>query len=208
MEPKLKLWFAPRTRAVRIVWLLEELGLPYELERVTFEPTSDTFFQQATPTGKLPTLEDGDVVMCESGAITEYLVERHGQGRLAPAVGDVRRAAYLQWLHFAESTAFPPIGIVIWLTRYRSDGDDACIAQVVADARERAASGFDHLEREFGPGPWLLGESFTAADVMLGFTLTAASLVGVLDPVRQPKTAAYLGRLQERPAYRQAAGLE
>ncbi len=89
----LKLYYAPRTRAARILWLLEELGLPHELERVEFLPTSDTFFQQNTPTGKLPTLEDGDVLLCESGAIVEYILERYGEGRLAPAEDPRRRPA-------------------------------------------------------------------------------------------------------------------
>jgi glutathione S-transferase len=201
----MKLWFAPRTRAVRIAWLLEELGLDCALERVAFQPTADRFFQQATPTGKLPTLEDDGVVLCESGAICEYLVERYGGGRLAPPVGSPERAAYLQWLHYAEATAFPPLGIVVWLTRYRADGD--AYAGLIADARERAASGLDFLERSLADGrTWLVGDDFTAADVMMGFTLAAAQLLGVLGP-RHPHTGAYLERLQARPAFRKAAAL-
>jgi glutathione S-transferase len=193
----LKLYYAPRTRAARILWLLEELGLPYQLETVEFRPTSDTFFQQQTPTGKLPTIEDGDLVMCESGAIVEYLLERYGEGRLAPAAGAPERARYLQWLHYAESTAFPPLGNLVWLTRYREGaGADAAL---LADARKRAASGLDFLERQLGPGPYLLGEAFTAADVMMGFTLIAARLLGVLDE-RFPAVSAYLDRLMQRPA--------
>jgi len=193
----IKLYYAPRTRAARILWLLEELGLPYELESVEFLPTTDTFFQQKTPTGKLPTIEDGAVVMCESGAIVEYILERYGQGRLAPAIGTPERARFLQWLHYAESTAFPPLGIVVWLTRYReaAAADDA----LLADARKRAASGLGFLERELGQGPYLLGEAFSAADVMMGFTLMAARLLGVLDS-RFPGLGAYLDRLQQRPA--------
>jgi glutathione S-transferase len=199
----MKLWFAPRTRAVRIAWLLEEL---YELERVEFLPTSDRFFQQPTPTGKLPTFEDDGVVMCESGAICEYLIERHDEGRLAPAVGAPERAAYLQWLHYAEATAFPPVGIVVWLTRYRGDGD--AYADLIADARGRAASGFDFLETSLADGRrWLVGDDFTAADVMMGFTLTAAQLLGILES-RHQLTLAYVARLQERPAFQKAAALE
>lgn len=173
---------------------------------MAFEPTSDRFFQQDTPTGKLPTLEDDGVVLCESGAICEYLVERYGEGRLAPAVGASQRGAYLQWLHWAEATAFPPLGIVVWLTRYREGGD--AHADLVADARERAASGFDFLERALADDrPWIAGETFTAADVMMGFTLTAARLLGALGE-RHPRGVAYLERLQARPAYRKAAALE
>ena len=192
----LKLYYAPRTRSARILWLLEELGLPYELERGEFVPPVKKFFAQQTPTGKYPTIEDGDVVMCESGAIVEYILERYGDGRLAPAPGAPDRAAFLQWLHYAESTAFPPVGIVVWLSRYRegADGDS-----LLEDARERAASGLDFLERELGGRTWLLGEEFSAADVMMGFTLIAAMSVGVLSD-RHPRLQAYVGRLSARPA--------
>ncbi len=195
----LKLWYAPRTRAMRIVWLLEELGLPYTLERVEFTPTTNEFFIQKSPLGKLPTLEDGDLVMCESGAIVEYVLERYGNGRLAPSVGSAARAAFLQWLHFAESTAFPPLGFVIWLTRYR--GDSGQYETLIADSRARAASGFDFVQRQLGQKAWLLGDEFSAADVMMGFTLAAAQALGVLDD-RFGSLKAYLARLQARPAFR------
>ena len=198
----LKLHFAPNSRAVRILWLLEELGLPYELERVAFEPTARAFFVQKTPFGKLPVIEDGDVVMGESGAIVEYLLERHGAGRLAPPPGSPLRPAFLQWLHFAESTAYPPLGIVVWLTVYRDDADRH--PGIIEDARERAASGFAHLEKEIGERTWLLGDEFSAADVMMGFTLVAARALGVLD-ARYPKLAEYLARLEARPAFQRAA---
>ena len=200
----IKLWFAPRTRAVRIAWLLEELALPYELERVEFEPTATAFFAQKTPLGKLPVIEDDGIVLGESGAIIEYILEQYGSGRLAPGVGSPDRALYLQWLHFAESTAFPPLGIVIWLTLYRTDA--ASHPELVQDAVGRAASGLEFLEKHFGSGPWLLGEDFSAADIMMGFTLLAAQTVGVLDG-RFPVTSAYLGRLLERPALQKALTL-
>ena len=193
----MKLYYAPRTRAVRVVWLLEELGLPYALERVEFQPPARKFFVQRSPRGKIPTLEDGDVTMCESGAIVEYVLERYGNGRLAPPIGSQRRAAYLQWLHFAESTAFPPLGIVVWLVLYRRNAPDE--AKLVADARERAAAGFEFLERELGTNTYLLGDEFSAADIMMGFTLVAAQQLGVLDD-RFPGLTRYLSRLLERPA--------
>jgi len=192
----IKLYHSGRTRSVRVLWLLEELGLPYELERVEFFPTSDAFFQQKTPTGKLPTIEDGDVVMCESGAIVEYILECYGEGRLAPPVGTPLRAQFLQWLHYAEGTAFPPLGIVIWLTRYRDDSGEH--ETLIADARTRAAGGLAFLERELGDKKYLLGDDFSAADIMMGFTLVAAQLIGVLDD-RHPVLQAYTARLQARP---------
>lgn len=199
------LYFAPLTRAVRVAWLLEELGLPYVLERVEFLPTANRFFVQKTPTGKLPTIEDDGVVLCESGAIVEYLVERYGEGRLAPPVGNPGRAAYLQWLHFAESTAFPPLGILAWLTRYRKDAESH--ADLIADTRARALSAFEQVEKQLGADGYILGDEFSAADVMLGFTLAAAQMLGVLDD-SLPKTSAYLARLWSRPALQKVAALK
>ena len=193
----LKLYFAPRTRSVRVAWLLEELELSYELEHVTFVPPAKTFFGQATPTGKLPTLEDGDVVMSESGAIVEYVLEKYAAGRLAPAPGTRERAEFLQWLHFAESTAFPPLGILVWLTVYREDAADH--PALIDDARGRARRSFEVLESQIGDTGYLVGGEFTAADIMMGFTLVAAQQLGALD-ADMPRLAAYVPRLLSRKA--------
>lgn len=193
----LKLYAAPRTRAVRIVWLLEELALPYELEVVPFQPTSSTFFIQKTPTGKIPTLEDGDVLMCESGAMIEYILERYGDGRLAPPVGRPERGQYLQWLHYAESTAFSPLGVVIWLTVYRQDATDH--PDLVTDAKDRAGKAFAFVDRELKGRTYLVGDEFSAADIMMGFTLFAAQTLGIL--ADYPDLQAYLRRITARPAF-------
>jgi glutathione S-transferase len=143
--------------------------------------------------------------MCESGAIVEYILEQYGEGRLSPPIHSPKRAEFLQGLHFAESTAFPPLGIVVWLTVYRDDA--AGHPEVVADARARATAGLDFLERGLGENLYVLGDRFSAADVMLGFTLAAARLLGFLSD-RHPRTNAYLDRLESRPAYQKAASLE
>lgn len=199
----LKLYFAPRTRAVRVRWLLEELGLPYELQTVTFKPTSDQFFIQDTPTGKIPTLVDGDLVMAESGAIIEYLVERYGEGRLAPARGSDDWARFLQWLHFSESTAFAPIGVYVWLAFYRRDAAEH--PGLVGDAKLRAITTLGQVEKELAGRAYLLGEEFGAADVMMGFTLIAAESLGLLGEV-SPGLRSYLKRLRERPALQRSLG--
>ena len=196
----MKLYAAPRTRAVRVAWLLEELQLEYELQHVTFKPTSSAFFIQDTPTGKVPTLEDGDVVMCESGAIMQYLLGRYGNGQLQPDPLDAAHAAYLQWLHFSESTAFPPVGIVVWLTVYRDDATEH--PQLVEDARGRARTAFRQLEQHLAATEYLAGDLFTAADISMGFTLVAASMFQLLDDL--PHTNAYLARLMEREACKTA----
>src|SRR5262245_54539345 len=117
------LYYAPRTRAVRVRWLLEELGLPYELRRVTFVAPSGGFFAQATPSGKLPVIEDGEITIAESGAILEYVLERYGGGRLAPPPGSPARGRYLQWLHFAEGTLSVPLSTILWHLLYKGDAD-------------------------------------------------------------------------------------
>ena len=196
----LKLYFAPRTRAVRIRWLLEELGIPHELERVEFRP-QPTPFAQATPSGKIPVLVDGDVVIGESGAILEYVLETHGNGRLAPAIGSRQRGEFLQWVHFAESTAFAPLGVLIWHGMYRGDADR--VPEAIDAARERAHSALAVLERHLSTREHLLGAEFSAADIMVGFTVAAAQFLGLLDS-RYPFTAAYLGRLVGRSAFQRA----
>jgi len=192
------LYYSPRTRAVRIRWLLEELGVPYDLKRVEFRPPTGGFFSQATPGGKFPVIEDGDVVVSESGAIVEYLCERFDDGRLAPPVGSPLRPRWLQWVHFAEATAFPPIGTIVWHRLYKRDVDT--LPTVIADATERARRTLAVVEEAVSDREFLLGDGFSAADVMMGFTLVAAQVVGVLDETL-PRLVAYLGRLASRSAF-------
>ena len=192
----LKIYHAARTRSIRILWLLEELGLPYAIEKIAFAPQPQPF-AQATPFGKVPALEDGNVTMFESGAMVEYLLERYGNGRLAPAIGHPDRAAYLQWLHFSESTAFAPVSIVVWMKIYRKDAEQN--AALIADAQVRAAVAFEFLERHMGAHDYLLASGFSAADIMLGFTLNAARTFGIIDE-RFDKLDAYSQRLAARPA--------
>lgn len=188
---------APMTRSTRVVWLLEELGLAYDLRRVEFKPPKDGFFSQQTPLGKLPVIEDDGVPICESGAILEYVLERYGEGRLAPPVGTALRGVYLQWIHHAEGTLYPPLGTMVFHTFYRQDASE--LPSVMDDARGRAGSALDFLAEQM-KGPFVLGEHFSAADIMLGFTLVVAQVTSML-PGRWPELVAYLERLQERPAY-------
>jgi glutathione S-transferase len=193
------LYHAPRTRSLRIVWLLEELGIPYALKTVGFAPPARPFSQQ-TPTGKFPTLADGDVTIFESAAIGEYLVERYGDGRLAPAVGAPARAAYLQWMHFAES-AFIPLGNIAWHTLFKHDADE--LPGAIEDYRGWARAGFEVIERGLAGKPYLLGAELSAADVMMGYTVLCARWFGMLGE-EYPNLNAYLDRLQQRPAFAKA----
>ena len=142
----LKLYAAPRTRSLRVAWLLEELGTEYEVILSDFVPTRSRFFIQQTPTGKFPTIDDDGFILFESGAIVEYLLEKHGETTLVPAPGSREKGEWLQWVHFADGTAFPPLGIVIWLAVYRDDADQH--PALIEDARQRARTAFELLERQ------------------------------------------------------------
>ena len=192
------LYFAPRTRSIRVRWLLEELGLPYVLRRVTFKPPQEKVFAQDTPLGRLPVIEDGEMTMCESGAIIEYVLERYGNGRLAPPIGSPLRGEFLQWMYFAEASAFPPLGVIVRHALYKGDADK--VAGAISDARERARTALDFVERALDGKDYLLGGEFSAADVMMGFTLMAARALGVLDQA-YPRLGQYLARLEARPAF-------
>jgi len=191
----LELFYAPMTRAIRVRWLLEELTL----HRVVWSD-SDRGFTQDTPLGKLPVLRDDKMVMCESGAIIEYILEQCGEGRLAPAAGTPERGPFLQWMHFAEGTLGPPMAPVIFHTRYAKDAE--AHGDVVDVWTERSQAAFDFLEEHLQGRTWLL-EQFSAADIMIGYSIAVARVMGVLDPV-PPTTDAYLARLMERPAFKRA----
>jgi glutathione S-transferase len=196
----IKLYHAPMTRSIRIYWLLEELGIPYELSLVSFTPAKLPF-SQAVPWGKLPAIEDDGVTMFESGAILEYVLERYGNGRLAPKPGTPERAAFLQWVHFAEGTATPPLGDIVRHTIFKPEAER--IPAVVEDARARVAACFAVLERALEGKDYLLGSQFSAADVMMGVTLLIARRLKAFDD-RYPKLNAYLARLEARPALQKA----
>ncbi len=196
----IKLYHSRRTRSFRIVWLLEELGIPYELATVAFNPPRYSF-EQNTPAGKFPVIEDGALVMFESGAILEYLIERYGNGRLAPAIGSPDRGPYLQWVHFAEATALPPIGD---LTRHTLLlPEEARIPKVAEDGRMRAINVLNVLERALIGKDYLVGNDFSGADVMMGYFLMAARMLGVIGTTH-PHVGAYWERLASRAAFQKA----
>jgi glutathione S-transferase len=183
-----------------VAWLLEELGLDYEVILSEFRPTALQFFIQQTPTGKFPTIDDDGFILFESGAIIECLLEEHGDSTLMPPPGTPEKAEWLQWMHFSDATAFSPLGIVIWLSIYR---DDAAQHQaLIDDARQRAMTAFALLEQRLTGRQWILGDHFTAADIMLGFTLLAARLLGLVEP--ESGLDRYLERMESRPAYQRA----
>ncbi len=195
----IKLYHARFTRSIRIYWLLEELGVPYQLELVQIAVDKAPFGQRS-PYGKVPAIEDGELALCESGAILEYVLERYGEGRLAPRPGAPRRGEFLQWVHFAEATAMPPLAELARHTVLKPEAER--IPAVVEDARGRAAAAFAVVERALAGKDYLLGE-FSAADVMMGVTLLIARRLRALDE-RTPNLLAYLARLKARPALQKA----
>jgi glutathione S-transferase len=199
----LKVHHAPFTRSIRVLWLLEELGLPYEVARVDFQMLPGKFFAQATPTGKLPVLEDGDVVIGESTAILEYVLERYGNGRLAPAPGAPGRAELLQWIHFSEATAMPPIAHLLWMKRAAGGAD---LGNLAVDAQARIDATLDVLEKALDGKDFLVRNEFSAADVAIGIAVFFAKRFEMLGEGR-PRIAAYLDRLTKRPAFERAVAV-
>jgi glutathione S-transferase len=195
----IRLYHAPRTRSIRVLWLLEELGLPFELVTIEYRPPVTPFAQQ-TPSGKFPTLVDDETVMFESGAIVEYLLERYGQGRLGPRAGEPGRGVFLQWLHFAEATLLPPLIEILRHTLLKPEAER--IPAVVADAKVRAAVTLDVLERALRDREYLLGADFSAADIMMGYGVQWAVTMGLLG--NSPNLLAYHDRLSSRPALQKA----
>jgi glutathione S-transferase len=194
------LYHSSRARSARILWLLEELGIPYEVKEIAFTPDSlkSPEYLAIHPLGKVPAVRDGELTIFESGAIVEYLVERYGNGRLAPPLGSPLRAPYLQWLHFAEATALPPLSDLAQHTMFKPEEER--IAAVAADARQRVVQVVEVLEQAIQGRRYFAGDEFTAADVMMGYSLTLMKWFGLIG-AEQPNLSAYLTRIEQRPAY-------
>ncbi len=201
----MKLYFAPHTRALRIAWLLEELGLPYALERFALgDPAMrDPRYRAVHPMGRVPALEDGDVTLFESGAIVQYLLARHGNGRLHPAADAPEFPAYLQWLHYAEGMIMPHVNIVtvetILLPPDRRNEVNVkrarkLLTQMLGAVNDRLTD-HDHLAGDF-----------TAADIMTGHAVIGAVRSGA-DVSDLPHIQPYIDRLTARPALERALAL-
>ncbi len=203
------------SRSQRVLWLLEELGLPYEIKR--YERDAKTMLappslREVHPLGKSPVISDGGLTLAESGAIIEYLVERHAGGQLAPAPGTPARLRYTYWLHYAEGSAMPPLLLKLVFDRIES-GPMPFFAKPMARAiAQRAKSSFiepqiarhlDYMESELTKFRWFAGDEFSAADIQMSFPLEAAVKRAGLGPGR-PLLMDFLGRIHARPAYQRA----
>lgn len=192
----LKIYHAKGTRSVRPIWLCHELDLPLEIETIDFSPAyrNSPAWRAISPAGKVPVMTDGDLTMFESGAMVDYLLERYGEGRLRPAPGTAESGLYHQWCWFAEATLARPLGMV----RLLRGGAD----EVVVDALGKTRECLTVVERAVADQAFLLGAEFSAADIMLGYTLYLVERAGLL--ADYPGAAAYLARLQARSACQRA----
>jgi glutathione S-transferase len=203
------------SRSQRVLWLLEELGLPYEIRHYKRDPATmlaPASLREVHPLGKSPVVTDGDVTIAESGAIIEYLVEHYGNGRLLPAPGTPERLRYRYWLHFAEGSAMPPLLLKLVFDRVVS-GPMPFFARPIARGIARQVLDrlvlpnlkrqLDFMEAELGRSEWFAGADFSAADIQMSFPVEAAAQRAGLD-ARRPKLWRYLERIHARPAYRRA----
>ncbi len=202
----LKVYHAQNTRSVRIVWLCEELGIPYDLKTMKFAPEDlqSEAYLAIHPLGKVPSIDDDGLILNESGAIAQYLLAKHGKGHaglpcsrgMPPNTGK-----YLHWFHFAEATFMVPLGNIAQHSFIRPE--DQRIPQVAAEAVESAKKMLAILDRELADKDYICGEAFTAADVMLGYDLLLCKLFGLLTE-DYPNVNAYFALLGERPAFQKA----
>ena len=206
----LKIHHLVLSRSDRIVWLAEELGLRYELVRHVRTPAfrAPESLWSVSPMGKAPVIEDGDVVVSESGAIVEYLLDRYGNGRLRPPAGTPEHLAYRHWLHAAEATLALPILMDGLCTMTQ-----ATSPTLTAFIQSEYATILGYLDRTLERHPYVAGSEFTAADVMVAWDLQFANGSAIPGWSTSAPMAtfrnigAYLGRLEARPAFRKAKEL-
>lgn len=202
------------SRSQRILWVLEELELAYEVRHYERHPKTmrapDTL-KQVHPLGKSPVLTDGELVLAESGAILEYLLDTYGEGRFRPPPGSPERIRYNFWLHYAEGSLMPPLLITLifnliprrapFFLRWFFKPMFGKLRAKIVDADLNRA--FAYIEAELGQSTWLAGEQLTAADIQMSFPLEAGmARLGLQDAC--PRIGAFIQRMKERPAFQRA----
>ena len=203
------------SRSQRILWLLEELGLEYEIKRYQRDPKTmlaPPELRAVHPLGKSPVISDGDTVVAESGVIVEYLLERYGDGRLVPPPGTPDKRRWTYWLHFAEGSAMSPLLMKLVFDRVESSPMPFFVKPIAKGIAHKVKSSYimpqiaqhlAYLEGELGKSTWFAGEAFSAVDIQMSFVLEAAAMRGGLGDT-QPKLQAFLDRIHARPAYQHA----
>lgn len=188
------------SRSQRILWLLEEIGAPYEVKFYDRDATTNLAPPELIavhPLGKSPVISDGDRVIIESGAITEYLCERHGGAHLVPERGTDDHISHLEWLHFAEGSAMTPILLRLYTARL---GEAA--APLEPRINQQLDAHFSFMESRVGDSGHFIGDSLSAADIMLSFPAEIAIMQGMAP--RYPKLAAFVNACHARPAWQRA----
>jgi glutathione S-transferase len=186
------------SRSHRILWLLEELQVPYNLVMHARDGMrAPESLKQIHPIGKAPIITDGDLVLAESGAIVAYLIGNYGAGKLAPKRGTNEYARYLFWLHFAEGSMMQP-----GMTSFYASMIGEAGAPIREMGERQSAVHLDFMEKDLGENPFVLGQQFTGADIMVSYGLEVSDRLGRLGAY--PRLAAYLHRLHDRPAYKVA----
>ena len=213
----LKVHHLNNSRSQRILWLLEELGLAYEIKR--YQRDAKTMLAppellQVHPLGKSPVITAGDITVAESGAIVEYLVDTYGAGAgLKPAAGTADHRRYVYWLHFAEGSAMPPLLMKLVFLRVKSTPMPFFarpIARSIADkvlktfVDPNLARQMAFMEADLAPGPWFIGADFSAADIQMSFPIEAANQRAGLSKEKTPRLLDWLARAHARPAYQRA----
>jgi len=203
------------SRSQRILWLLEELGVEYDLKCYQRDPQTllaPPELKAVHPLGKSPVIQDGELLLAESGAIIEYLADRYGGGKLARPHGSAERAHYVYWLHYAEGSAMPPLLMKLIFDRVVGAPMPFFARPVVRKIHQSVMTAFigpqlklhlDYLETQLAKRDWFLEGEFSAADVQMSFPLETAVARGGLDQTR-PRLMGWLRRVHARPAYRRA----
>lgn len=203
------------SRSQRVLWLLEELGLEYEVKRYQRDPETmlaPPELKKVHPLGKSPVIEDEGNIVAESGAIIEYLLDRYGQGRLRPQAGTPERLRFTYWLHYAEGSAMPPLLLSLVFLKMPKAPMPFFLRPVVKGIADKVMKGFvnpqlrlhlDYMEAELSKSSWFAGDEFTAVDIQMSFPVEAAATRSDL-VAQRPNLKAYLERIHARPAYQRA----
>ena len=192
-----------KSQSERIVWLCEELEIPYELKRYARDAKTmlaPPDYKALHPIGTAPVMTDGDVVLAESGAVVEYIIAKYGDGRLTLRADDPDFAQFLYWFHFANGTLQANMGRLMLLNRLKLASDNP----ILAATKARVDLAFDGVDARTRVADYLAGHAFTSADIMIGFSLTTMRYFQPYDLARCPNIVRYLARIGARPAYRRA----
>jgi len=198
----IKLYHVSGTRGIRVIWAMKELGIPYEIELIDFsaEFRETPGWRSKNPVGKVPAMEDGDLTIFESGAMVQYLLDKYGEGRLQPVPGSDDHARYLQWSWFAESTFARPLGEIV--NHRRAIPEAFQSARSINEMQQRAHTCLEALDQHIANQPYLLGDSFSAADIMMGYSLYICDLLAPTDKYKN--SARYWEHLQTHSGCRTA----